>query len=102
MAARAATLPKAGAGTVSNAPQNAPMAVRAPPARKMEVSGFKGERGKCQGPIVQMEESQKVGRAVPSAPMELTRTGQCEGILNRRGALRTAGPTCCFFPGALG
>src|SRR6266581_2248275 len=40
-----------------------------------------------------MERKPKVGRAVPSAPIEFTNTAQIECSLNRRGALGTACPT---------
>jgi len=44
-----------------------------------------------------MEESQKVGRAVPSAPIELIKTRQFEPILSCHGALGTARPTLTGF-----
>src|SRR5205807_9589670 len=57
--------------------------------------------GRTKGVLRKRKQSQKVGRAVPSAPIEFTNTPQIECSLNRHGALGTARPTSRGF-GATG
>src|SRR6266704_3968276 len=60
--------------------------------------GLRAVLGACvEGLLHKWNEIQRVGRALPSAPIELTKTGQFESTLTRRGALGTARPTLSGF-----